>query len=106
MKLYRTQWIGLSILTILLAFVLIEKLWFKGDIARQQLELTFAEPNWHDILGTDHYGRSNAARLADAIMNSLLMAGLCVTTASLLGTISGVWAGWQKVGSIVFFRCW
>ncbi|ASA54863.1 ABC transporter permease [Vibrio gazogenes] len=96
MKLYRTQWIGLSILTILLAFVLIEKLWFKGDIARQQLELTFAEPNWHDILGTDHYGRSNAARLADAIMNSLLMAGLCVTTASLLGTISGVWAGWQK----------
>ncbi|SHO56035.1 ABC transporter permease [Vibrio quintilis] len=94
-QLSRAQWGGIGMLCLLFMFVLFEKLLIQGSTSAQNLNLVFSAPVEGMPLGTDHLGRSNSARLADAILNSLMMAGLCVTTAVVTGLLTGVWAGWK-----------
>lgn len=60
------------------------------DLGRYLHPPTLAEP-----LGTDDYGRSVLARLAHATRLSLVLGGLCVLTALVLGTGSGILAAWR-----------
>ncbi|CAM3649756.1 Glutathione transport system permease protein GsiD [Vibrio aerogenes CECT 7868] len=91
----RAQWGGIGMLCSLLVFVLFEKLLIQGSTSEQHLDLVFSAPVDGMPLGADHLGRSNSARLADAILNSLMMAVLCVSTAVVTGLFTGVWAGWK-----------
>lgn len=65
------------------------------DHAAQDLARFLEAPSLAEPLGTDHLGRSVAARLAHATRLSLLMALLCVATALLLGTLAGITAAWR-----------
>ncbi len=91
----RTQWLGVSLLLGLLAFVLTERLFFASSAELQHLALAFDAPSLAEPLGRDHYGRSNFARLSQAIETSFFMAVTCVLTSALLGTIAGTLAGWK-----------
>lgn len=69
--------------------------WFSNhDVAAQNLSQVFQFPSWSEPLGTDHFGRSNAARLADAIYNSVVIALVSVTLAVTVGLVTGVISGW------------
>lgn len=59
------------------------------DLARHLEAPSLAEP-----LGRDDYGRSVAARLAHATRLSLVLGALCVATALVLGTATGVVSAW------------
>ncbi|WGK68611.1 ABC transporter permease [Candidatus Haliotispira prima] len=90
-----SQWVGLGLLTLLLSLVAINALFYAHDPALQNLENTFASASIAEPLGTDHFGRSNLARLSSAILKSLLMALFTVATSALLGVSAGVLAGWK-----------
>ncbi|MCG3722583.1 ABC transporter permease [Vibrio cincinnatiensis] len=91
----RTQWVGLSILFVLVTLTAIEWLFYQGDPAQQSLSQAFALPSWQEPFGRDHYGRSNYARLSSAIMTSLSMALFSVLTSASLGLLAGVAAAWK-----------
>lgn len=102
----RNQIIAGSILLCMVLFSLYIKLFSAGDIAQQNLSNAFMAPSLVEPLGTDHFGRSNAARLADAIANSLLLAGasvgLSMSMALLLGVLAGWYGGWiDRVSSVL-----
>ncbi len=66
------------------------------DHAVQDLSRFLEPPSLAEPLGRDHLGRSVVARLAHATQLSLLMAGLCVATALLAGTVAGIAAAWRR----------
>ena len=96
MNLTKPQWLGLIIFATLLSVVILERTFYQGDIATQNLDLAFTTPSAEEPLGRDHFGRSNLARLSHAITTSLSMALVSITTAALLGTSMGVIAGWKQ----------
>lgn len=59
------------------------------DLSRFLEPSSLAEP-----LGRDDYGRSVVSRLAHATRLSLALGAVCVATALVLGTASGILAGW------------
>lgn len=96
MKLNQKQALGLIILLSALLTVLVEKLLFNSDPAAQTLSLAFAFPDLAEPLGRDHFGRSNFARLSDAIVTSMSLAWLSVLTSATIGIAAGVLAGWRR----------
>lgn len=68
--------------------------WRRSGQTRSQSR--FSRPSWGEPLGTDHYGRSNFARLSSAIATSLTMAVACVSSSALLGLVTGVVAAWKR----------
>lgn len=88
------HYLSFSIIAFLLCFALYIKGFSALDPAAQNLDHAFQSPSLAEPLGTDQYGRSNAARLADAITNSLLIAVSSVVIAVSVGVASGVYAGW------------
>lgn len=65
------------------------------DPATQDLGRYLEGPTLAEPLGRDDYGRSILARLAHATRLSLVLAALCVATALVLGTVSGVASAWR-----------
>ncbi|WP_394144786.1 ABC transporter permease [Vibrio atypicus] len=90
------QTIGALLVGLALLLVALEKLFFHLDSAEQNLSLAFASPDWIEPLGRDHFGRSNIARLSDAIVTSLVLAWVSVVTSASLGVAAGVLAGWKR----------
>ncbi len=66
-----------------------------ADPTGQDLGRYLHAPSLSEPLGTDEYGRSVLARLAHATRLSLVLGVLCVTTALVLGTASGILAAWR-----------
>ncbi|NYJ00239.1 peptide/nickel transport system permease protein [Nocardioides thalensis] len=66
-----------------------------GDPAAQSLDRFLEAPSLAEPLGRDDYGRSVVSRLAHATRLSLVLAALCVATALVIGTASGVLAAWR-----------
>jgi peptide/nickel transport system permease protein len=66
-----------------------------ADPIGQDLSRYLQAPSLAEPLGTDEYGRSVLARLAHATRLSLVLGVLCVTTALVLGTASGILAAWR-----------
>ncbi|MBD1559258.1 ABC transporter permease [Vibrio sp. S9_S30] len=95
MKLNVSQCFGLALLSVLFLFVVLEQTFFNSDPYQQHLTLVFASPDMAEPLGRDHYGRSNMARLSDAIQTSFFMALTCVLTSAFLGLVAGILAGWK-----------
>ncbi|WP_028292059.1 ABC transporter permease [Oceanobacter kriegii] len=91
----RRQWLGTAILLVLVLFAVLEGLFGSADPARQQLMNRFLAPSAEHWLGTDQFGRSNLARMGEAVRLSLLLAVMCVVTAASLGIGLGVVAGWR-----------
>lgn len=94
MSFSKRYFVSASIIVFLVCFSLFVKLGLNADPATQNLDNAFATPSFIEPLGTDQYGRSNAARLADAISNSLLIAVSSVVIAVSVALVSGVYAGW------------
>lgn len=61
----------------------------------QDLGRYLEPPSLTEPLGRDEYGRSVLARLAHATRLSLLLGLVCVVTALVLGTATGVLAAWR-----------
>ena len=66
-----------------------------ADPTSQDLGRYLEAPSPSEPLGTDEYGRSVLARLAHATRLSLVLGVLCVATALVLGTASGILAAWR-----------
>jgi peptide/nickel transport system permease protein len=65
------------------------------DPTSQDLGRYLEAPSLSEPLGTDEYGRSVLARLAHATRLSLVLGVVCVVTALVLGTASGILAAWR-----------
>jgi peptide/nickel transport system permease protein len=106
MNITTQQKIGILLLGLLIFFATYIKFFSNSDMASQDLSNTFMWPTLSEPLGTDHFGRSNAARIADAIINSLLLATTSVSLAVIFGVFIGVLAGWyagwiDRVSSVI-----
>lgn len=66
-----------------------------ADPTSQDLGRYLEAPSLSEPLGTDEYGRSVLARLAHATRLSLVLGVLCVVSALVLGTASGILAAWR-----------
>jgi peptide/nickel transport system permease protein len=66
-----------------------------ADPTGQDLGRYLHAPSLSEPLGTDEYGRSVLARLAHATRLSLVLGVLCVATALVLGTATGILAAWR-----------
>lgn len=82
-----------AVLGVLLLFAVVGPI-VLADPAAQALDRYLEAPSLAEPLGRDEYGRSVLARLAHATRLSLLLAGLCVGTALLVGTSAGILAAW------------
>jgi len=82
------------VLAALLLFALVGPLVWR-DHAVQDLARFLEAPSLAEPLGRDHLGRSVVARLAHATRLSLALAAVCVVTALVLGTLTGVLAAWR-----------
>ncbi|AMG29398.1 ABC transporter permease [Grimontia hollisae] len=85
---------GLFILLLLFSFSLFTGLFSPYSIDQQNLSATLLPPNSDHWLGTDHFGRDMATRLASAIGLSFSLSLMCVITASILGISLGVLSAW------------
>lgn len=83
-----------GILAVLVVFALVGPL-VLADPAAQSLDRFLEAPSVAEPLGRDDYGRSVVSRLAHATRLSLVLAALCVATAMVIGTASGVLAAWR-----------
>jgi len=90
-----TQWCGLSLLILVIAFALLVPVFFTADPLRQNLRQVLGAADWSAPFGYDHLGRSLMARLAAALRLSLLIAGAAVVTSALLGVGIGLVAAWR-----------
>lgn len=82
---------AVAVLAALGLFALVGPLVWSDPIT-QDLGRFLASPSLAEPLGTDHLGRSVAARLAHATRLSLLLAAGCVATATVAGLLTGVLA--------------
>jgi peptide/nickel transport system permease protein len=81
------------VLAALACFALVGPL-LLADPTAQDLARHLEPPSPGEPLGRDDYGRSVLARLAHATRLSLVLSALCVATALVLGTTTGVAAAW------------
>ena len=94
-KLYsnRSRLFGVLLLCVLISMSMIG--WAMNvDPAEQNLSAVLMPPGAEYWLGSDHYGRNMFARLSEALRLSLSLAIICVLSASTIGCILGVIAGW------------
>lgn len=89
-----TQRAAIAVLAGLVLFALVGPLVWT-DHALQDLSRFLEVPSLAEPLGRDHLGRSVVARLAHATRLSLLLAILCVVTAMVAGTLTGILAAWR-----------
>jgi len=96
----RTQWLGIALLVLIMAFALLTPLFFSADPLRQSLRHALAAADGNAPFGYDHLGRSLMARLAAALRLSLLIAATSVVTSAILGVGIGLVAAWNAGGFI------
>lgn len=91
----RTRAAGLTILALLATLALAGPLLARHDPLAQDLARVLAPPGADHWLGTDHLGRDLFARLAHALRLSCTLALLCVLSAALVGSATGLLAAWR-----------
>ena len=80
-------------LAVLVAFAVVGPL-VLADPHAQDLARFLEPPSLAEPLGRDDFGRSVVSRLAHATRLSLVLGAVCVLTALVLGTATGILAGW------------
>lgn len=92
--------VGWSIILGIAGFALLGPLLIGRDPYNQNLAMALRPPSFEAPLGTDSFGRSVLARLAEAARVSFGLAALSVATAAVLGGLTGVaaawWGGWRE----------
>jgi len=96
----RTQWLGLIILMIVIAFALLVPIVSGADPLRQNLRHALGAADMSAPFGYDHLGRSLMARLAAALRLSLLIAAASVISSAILGVALGLVAAWAAGGMV------
>jgi peptide/nickel transport system permease protein len=86
---------GAAILLGIAGFAVLGPLLFGRDPAEQNLAATLQPPSLTEPLGTDQFGRSVLARLAEAAGVSFGLAALAVLTAAVPGSLLGIAAAWR-----------
>ncbi|GAD88232.1 putative ABC transporter permease protein [Vibrio halioticoli NBRC 102217] len=94
-KITFNQQMGLLILVSLFAFSIVTGWLSPYSIEEQNLSMRLMLPNSEHWLGTDHFGRDMATRVASAIALSFSLSLLCVFTSSILGVALGVCSAWS-----------
>ena len=89
------QWAAILALVALALFASLSP-WLLPDPYRQDLGAILQPPSATHWLGTDAYGRSALARLAEGTRVSLLLALGSALAAALLGTLLGLLAAWRR----------
>ena len=89
------RYIGLALLSALVAFAVCVPLFWGVDIAKQDYSAILAGQSSAHPLGTDHLGRDMLARLAAAVRLSLGLALVSVATAAVPGVLLGILAAWK-----------
>lgn len=90
----RGRRLAAAVLGALVLFALVGPL-VLADPGGQDLSRYLEPPSLSEPLGRDEYGRSVLARLAHATRLSLLLGVVCVATAAVLGTATGILAAWR-----------
>ncbi|WP_052665071.1 ABC transporter permease [Nitriliruptor alkaliphilus] len=85
---------AMVVLAGLALFAIVGPLVWSDPIA-QELGRSLDPPTLAEPLGRDHLGRSVVARLAHASRLSILLAVVAVTTALVVGTLTGILAAWR-----------
>lgn len=98
----RTRRLAAAVLVAVAAFAMAGPLAIGIDPAAQHLDATLGAPSASAPLGTDQFGRSVLARLAQATQVSLALVVLSVVTAAIPGVALGLaaawWGGWVERG--------
>jgi peptide/nickel transport system permease protein len=87
--------LGLALLAALALVAAFGPAWVAIDPAAQQLSHSLLPPSAAHPLGTDLFGRSMLARLAQAAQLSLQLALLAALSAVAVGSVLGVLAAWR-----------
>lgn len=107
MKISTSQYLGGTILLIMLGFAFLQPYFYPMDIGFQDLANTLSSPNELAWFGTDHLGRDMLARLSSAIRLSFglsLFSVFCALVAGLItGIMAGFFGGW--IDRIFSFMC-
>lgn len=90
----KSQWLGLIILTILLAFAYLQPFYYPTDENLQHLNATLQSSSSEYWFGTDHLGRDMLSRLASAIRLSFSLIVISVLCSLVSGLITGIIAGY------------
>nr|WP_165889876.1 ABC transporter permease [Mannheimia granulomatis] len=93
MKISTSQFLGGSLLVIILGFAFLQPYFYPMDMGFQDLTNTLSNPNELAWFGTDHLGRDMLARLASAIRLSFGLSLFSVACALIAGLITGIMAG-------------
>lgn len=93
MKISTSQYLGGTILLIMLGFAFLQPYFYPMDIGFQDLTNTLSSPNELAWFGTDHLGRDMLARLSSAIRLSFGLSLFSVFCALIAGLITGIMAG-------------
>lgn len=93
MKISISQYLGGTILAIMLGFAFLQPYFYPMDIGFQDLNNILAFPDEIAWFGTDHLGRDMLARLASAIRLSFGLSLFSVACALIAGLITGIMAG-------------
>lgn len=107
MKLSISQFIGATILLIMLGFAFLQPYFYPMDMSFQDLSNILSNPNELAWFGTDHLGRDMLARVASAIRLSFGLSLFSVSCALIAGLITGVMAGFFGgwIDRIFSFTC-
>lgn len=93
MKISISQFIGATILLIMLGFAFLQPYFYPMDIGFQDLSNVLSSSSEIAWFGTDHLGRDMLARLASAIRLSFGLSLFSVACALIAGLITGIMAG-------------
>lgn len=107
MKISISQYLGATILAIMLGFAFLQPYFYPMDIGFQDLNNILARPDEIAWFGTDHLGRDMLARLASAIRLSFGLSLFSVACALITGLITGIAAGFfgGRTDRIFSFIC-
>lgn len=93
MKISISQFIGATILLIMLGFAFLQPYFYPMDIGFQDLSNVLSSSSEIAWFGTNHLGRDMLARLASAIRLSFGLSLFSVACALIAGLITGIMAG-------------
>ncbi len=94
----RSRWarrLAAAVLVAVAAFAVAGPIVIGSDPAAQNLSATLRPPSQAAPLGTDQFGRSVLARLAQASQVSLALVVVSVVTAAIAGAALGLAAAWR-----------
>jgi peptide/nickel transport system permease protein len=96
MKLRANAVVGGVLVGVVALVALISAVWTPADPLRLNVRMRLKEPSIQFLLGTDEFGRDVLSRVMAGAGTSMLVAGMTVLVALLLGVVVGLVAGYAR----------